>query len=149
MRAKGAGLAGVCSGTRVICPRRPQLPLPKACRALPRRTRSAARSPLSTQSACSLQAALLSDRCPNLRLAIGLGNPVKTAVDALAEGVETLLHPADAREKPGINQRGNGFAILADDNAVLPVLHLIQYFAEVLAESHCACLDDHLRLHWS
>jgi tryptophanase len=70
-------------------------------------------------------------------------NGGKTGFNALAQRIKAALHAADALKQPGIHQRGNGFAVFVDDDAVLPVLHLVEHFAQVLSESDGAGLGDH------
>ena len=74
---------------------------------------------------------------------IRLRNGSKTGFNALAQGVEPALHAANALEQAGIHQRRNGFAVFVDDDAVLPVLHLVEHFAQVLPKGDGAGLGDH------
>jgi hypothetical protein len=59
------------------------------------------------------------------------------------QGIESLLHLADAAEEPGVDQRGDGLAVLVDHDAVVAVLHLVDHLAEVLAERNGTGLLDH------
>ncbi len=53
------------------------------------------------------------------------------------------LAAAYADEQFGIDGGRNGFAILADDDAVVAVLHLVEHLTQVLAEVHGADFRDH------
>jgi hypothetical protein len=70
-------------------------------------------------------------------------NGGKTGFNALAQGIEPALHAANALEQTGLDQGGNGFAVFVDDDAVLPVLHLVEHFAQVLPKGDGAGLGDH------
>jgi hypothetical protein len=63
-----------------------------------------------------------------------LGHIHKTSLNAMAKSVEAALHAANALEQARIDQRGDWLAILVDDDAVVPVLHAIDRFAQVLPE---------------
>jgi hypothetical protein len=58
---------------------------------------------------------------------LSLGNLGVAGLDALAQG---------------IHQGGHGLAVPVDQDAVVPVLHLVEPFAEVLAESNGTCFAD-------
>ena len=95
---------------------------------------------------CRLVAVLLalgSHGSINFVQSIGLRNSGKTGFNALTQRIEPALHAADALKQPGIHQSGNGFAVFVDDDAVLPVLHLVEHFTQVLPESDGAGLGDH------
>jgi hypothetical protein len=72
-----------------------------------------------------------------------LGHIRETSLDAMAESVEAGLHAANALEQARIDQRGNWLAIFVDDDAVVPVLHAIDHFAQVLPEVDRAGFGNH------
>jgi hypothetical protein len=76
-----------------------------------------------------------------------LRNGGKTGFNALAQRVEPALHAADALKQSGIHQSGHRLAVFVDDDAVLPVLHLVEHFAQVLPKGDGAGLGDHVGLH--
>lgn len=67
----------------------------------------------------------------------------KARLDALAERVKAALHAANALEQACIDECGDRFAVFVDQHAVVPVLHLIEHFAKVLAEVDRASFGNH------
>ena len=61
----------------------------------------------------------------------------------MAELIEAVIHAADAGEQFRIHQSGHRFAILADDDAVIAVLDLIEHFPQILPEVHGIDFSDH------
>jgi hypothetical protein len=61
----------------------------------------------------------------------------------MAQSVEAALHAANALEQARIDQCGDWLAIFVDDDAVVPVLHAIDHFAQVLPEVDRAGFGNH------
>ena len=73
------------------------------------------------------------DCCIDLGQALFLRYLAVTRGNAIAKRVEAVPHAADPGKQLGVDEGRDGFAILVDDNAVVPVLDLIQHLAKVLA----------------
>ena len=60
-----------------------------------------------------------------------------------AHPVELFIQLAQAREHGDVDQGGHGFAGFGDQHFPVPVLDLIEQFAEVLPDRHCSGFADH------
>jgi hypothetical protein len=58
-------------------------------------------------------------------------------VNALTQGVKADLHTANPLEPARIDQAGHRLAVLVDQDAVSPVLHLIEHFARTMPPTGC------------
>lgn len=72
-----------------------------------------------------------------------LGDAFIALGDALVQGIEPVLHGADALEQRRIHQCGDRLAVLGDDDAVAAVLHTVKHVAQVLAQGDGGGFGDH------
>ena len=66
-------------------------------------------------------------------------SPLERRLEALP-GMSALRRTV---EQAGIDQCGDRLAVLVDDHAVVPVLHLGEHFAQLLPEADCVGFGDH------
>jgi hypothetical protein len=63
--------------------------------------------------------------------------------NALTEGIEPILHQANTLQKARVDQSGDRFTILVNDNAIVPILNLVKHLTQVLSKGNDIRLDNH------
>jgi hypothetical protein len=72
-----------------------------------------------------------------------LGHIPVSFSQTVAELIEAVIHAADAGEQFRIHQSGYRLTILADDDAVITVLNLIEHLPQILPEIHGIDFGNH------
>lgn len=83
------------------------------------------------------------NRCLDFSHAFFFWDRGKTCFDPTASDIKALLHAVNSFKQARINQRGDWLAIFIDNQSVMPILNLIEHFAQILSKVNRTSFRNH------